>query len=230
MKQAEFDKFAEEYRSMHAANIRLSGESPDFFAEYKIRDTATWCRRSDRPVNAIVDFGCGTGNSVPHFRRHFPQASLTGADPSAKSLEIADARFPGQAKYVPFDGDQLPFPDNSFDMAFSACVFHHIPHGEHVGWLTELRRVVRPGGVLAIFEHNPFNPLTVRAVNDCPFDENAHLIKAAHLQASIVQAGWERTEIAYKVFFPGPLARLRAIEPYLEWLPLGAQYAAFAHR
>ena len=38
MKKAEFDKFADEYYELHSANIRLSGESPDFFAEY-MRDT-----------------------------------------------------------------------------------------------------------------------------------------------------------------------------------------------
>jgi hypothetical protein len=40
MDEAEFDKFADEYRSMHAANIRLSGEDPEYFAEYKIADIA----------------------------------------------------------------------------------------------------------------------------------------------------------------------------------------------
>ena len=38
--EAEFDKFADEYRAIHAHNIRLSGEAPEFFAEYKVRDLA----------------------------------------------------------------------------------------------------------------------------------------------------------------------------------------------
>jgi len=40
MDEAEFDKFAAEYRDLHAANIRLSGEDPEYFAEYKIKDIA----------------------------------------------------------------------------------------------------------------------------------------------------------------------------------------------
>ena len=40
MDEAEFDKFAAEYRTMHAANIKLSGEDPEYFAEYKIVDIA----------------------------------------------------------------------------------------------------------------------------------------------------------------------------------------------
>ena len=40
MDDAEFDRFADDYRSLHAANIRASGETPEFFAEYKVRDVA----------------------------------------------------------------------------------------------------------------------------------------------------------------------------------------------
>ena len=52
MDEVEFDKFADEYRDMHAANIKLSGEDPEYFAEYKIADIAAElergaCRRAD---------------------------------------------------------------------------------------------------------------------------------------------------------------------------------------
>jgi hypothetical protein len=38
MNRSEFDKFAEEYRSLHEANIGVSGETPEYFADYKIKD------------------------------------------------------------------------------------------------------------------------------------------------------------------------------------------------
>lgn len=228
MEQAEFDKFADEYRAMLADTIRASGESPEYFSRYKIRHTADWCARHAHPVATILDFGAGTGNSIPYFREFFPRSMLTATDVSAKSLEIAGQRFPGQALLVPFDGARLPFPDASFDLAFTACVLHHIPHAEHPRWFAELRRVVRPRGVLAIFEHNPLNPLTVRAVNDCPFDENACLIRATALKRALRDAGWRDVSVDYTVFFPAALARLRGLEAWLRWLPLGAQYAVFA--
>ena len=40
MDEVEFDKFADEYRAMHAANIRITGEDPEYFAEYKVVDIA----------------------------------------------------------------------------------------------------------------------------------------------------------------------------------------------
>jgi SAM-dependent methyltransferase len=230
MDVAEFDRFADEYHSMHAANIAITGEQPEFFSEYKVRllcgDTRTLAGGAGR----IIDFGAGTGNSVPFFRKYYPNATLTCADVSARSLDIALQRFPARMRTLLLDGPAIGAPDAAFDVAFSACVFHHIPHEEHRHWLEELRRVVRPGGMVAIFEHNPLNPLTVRAVSTCPFDANARLIGARALKRSLLLAGWRKPAVRYHMFFPHRLAALRALEPFLTWLPLGAQYSAIAVR
>jgi hypothetical protein len=83
---------------------------------------------------------------------------------------------------------------------------------------------------LTIFEHNPLNPLTVHAVNTCPFDENATLIRAKTLLSSLDAAGWVRPALRYHIFFPRVLARLRPLEKHLHWVPLGAQYSATVRR
>src|SRR6266542_6061039 len=90
---AEFDNIAHEYRSLHAANIKISGESPEYFAEYKIRDVAALT--AGEKVSRILDFGAGIGASVPYFRRYFPEAGLTCVDVSKVSLNIGESRFPG---------------------------------------------------------------------------------------------------------------------------------------
>jgi len=146
---------------------------------------------------------------------------------SQRSLDLAAART-GMADGLLITGERIPAGDDAFDMMFSACVFHHIPHEAHVHWLRELRRVTRPGGLLAIFEHNPFNPLTVRAVNTCPFDANARLIRAKHFIARLRDAGWEASAVRYHLFFPRALSALRRLEPHLSGLPLGAQYSVNA--
>lgn len=163
MDVAEFDQFADEYYNMHATNIAITGEQPEFFAEYKIRVLRQDLQTLDGPSRRILDFGSGTGNSIPFFHNHHPDAELTCADVSRRSLDVAKARFPSRMRELLIEHDALNVDDGSFDVAFSACVFHHIPHSEHQHWLSELRRVVRPGGMIAIFEHNPLNPLTVRA-------------------------------------------------------------------
>lgn len=224
MDEAEFDRFAEEYRAMHARNIRASGETPEFFAAYKIADMADRCRALGRVPRTLLDFGGGTGSSLPHLRERFPAATITLADVSRRSLDIARSRDVAGVTCLHFDGAALPLPDASQDGALAACVFHHIPASEHVPLLREIRRVLAPGAPLWVFEHNPLNPLTRHAVATCPFDENAVLIRAGRLRARLRAAGFGRTRVAYRIFFPHALRGLRPLEPWLRRLPLGAQY------
>jgi hypothetical protein len=82
--------------------------------------------------------------------------------------------------------------------------------------------------MLFVFEHNPLNPLTRHAVNTCPFDENAHLIRAPVMRRRALDAGFDRAEVKYRIFFPHALRGLRPLESKLTWLPLGAQYYVLA--
>lgn len=227
--QAEFDLLADEYRVLHKENVAITGESPEYFSEYKIADLAELLNRLGLPTTKILDFGSGIGNSLPYFRKYFSGSEINCAEVSARSIEIAQSRFPGQENYVRID-KSIPLPEASQDVVFSACVFHHIPHEEHLYWLDELLRVTKPGGVLVIYEHNPLNPLTVRAVNTCPLDVNARLIRGRTMRQRALDGGWEDAKVAYKLFFPSFLAALRSMEHHLEWLSLGAQYRMMARR
>lgn len=224
MNESEFDKFADEYKRLHTDNIRVSGEKPEYFARYKIQDVAGLLGAGVQKELKILDFGAGVGTSVPYFRELIPNAKITCLDVSKKSLDLGRRLYPGQADFVAFDGKAIPYEADTFDLIFAACVFHHIPHQQHLFLLRELRRVLRPEGYGVFFEHNPYNPLTVRAVNTCPFDVNAVLIKATDFNLRARQAGFSEVAHFYRIFFPGVLRHLRFIEPYLTWLPLGAQY------
>jgi ubiquinone/menaquinone biosynthesis C-methylase UbiE len=232
MDRAEFDRFADEYRTLHAANIGASGEAPEYFANYKMKDFADEVERAGIVASNrwFLDFGVGTGNSIPFFVQHMPDARLCGVDVSLKSLEVARERHGSAARLLAFNGRTLPFADGTFNGAFACCVFHHIPLELHVRLLAEMRRVLAPGGVLMIYEHNPWNPLTVRAVTSCPFDENAILISAPEMRASLRRAGFRRVKVSFRVFFPAGLKALRPLESALKRIPLGAQYFAMAIR
>jgi ubiquinone/menaquinone biosynthesis C-methylase UbiE len=144
-------------------------------------------------------------------------------------LEVSKARFPGNETYVKIDS-AISVPDNSFDIVFSACVFHHIAHEEHVKWLIELKRITRPGGILVIYEHNPLNPLTVNAVNNCPIDVNARLIRGTSMKRRVTDAGWRNPFVDYKLFFPALLSFCRPIERYFSKCCLGAQWRLIAKK
>ncbi|HSC14455.1 MAG TPA: class I SAM-dependent methyltransferase [Gammaproteobacteria bacterium] len=230
MDEVEFDKFADEYRAMHAANIRLSGENPEYFAEYKIVDIAAELARDGIVPHRALDFGAGVGYSVPFFARHLPAARVTCLDVSRKSLDVGAAQHGNAAEFTHFDGRRIPFEDGTFDVALASCVFHHIPHDEHVSLLAEIRRVLRAEGRGFIFEHNPLNPLTRHAVNTCEFDEHAHLVLAPAMRRRVRDAGFADAAIRYRIFFPHALRGLRALEPKMTWLPLGAQYYVVARK
>ena len=226
---AEFDAVAEDYLATHAVNLRISGEQPEFFARQKAQEVRRrWFATRAADPQAILDFGAGIGNAWPHLREAFPGARLTGLDVSVRSLEVAERRFPGLAEPLRYDGASIPLPPGRFDLVFSACVFHHIDAGRHVDLLVQLRRLLKPGGMLAIFEHNPLNPLTRHIVATCPFDENAVLIRAPVLRRRQLDAGFGRVEIAYTGFFPAALSGLRPLERHMTGLPLGAQFYTLA--
>jgi SAM-dependent methyltransferase len=228
--KAEFDSYADTYYEEHKKNIKITGEDPEYFAEYKIADLAHHFSGTQSSIRQIADFGSGIGNSIPYFRRYFPDANLSCVDVSARSIQQAQDRFPGNESFLLIEGESIPIDNASRDIVFSACVFHHIPLEDHERWLKELLRITRPGGVLAIYEHNPLNPLTVRAFNTCPLDKNAVLIRAGTLRSACLAAGWSNVSTAYRLFFPRSLKYLRPLERRLGWLCIGAQYRLLASR
>lgn len=221
---AEFDTISASYTDQHARSIRFSGEGVDYFARYKIVDA---CRMADKrrvQVQRILDFGSGIGNSLQPMRELFPDAHITCLDVSVQSLDMCRRQLSENVEFLAYDGIDLPNDLGTFDLIFTACVFHHIPDSVHVSLLQQLRKRLRKGGLFMLFEHNPWNPMTRHAVNKCPFDENAVLISAPEMQRRFETAGFSDLQVNFRVFFPGPLAALRVIEPALVRMPIGAQY------
>lgn len=228
MLEAEFDRVAADYEAQHAASIRLSGESTQFFADYKVKVAkAEALRRNCRPTR-ILDFGSGIGASVRPLQRTFPEARIICLDVSSASLELSRGQHSGDLEFLTYDGARLPAALGEVDLVFVACVFHHIPAGCHVELLRQLKARLAPGGMVILFEHNPWNPLTRHAVSSCPFDRDAVLISAPEMRRRMIAAGFTETALAYRLFFPAALAALRPLERWLTWLPLGAQYSIAA--
>ncbi len=229
MPEAEFDEIAAAYEQQHADSIRLSGEDTGYFADYKALDAKMLARKKGLSPQRILDFGSGIGNSVAPLRANFPDAEITCLDVSRHSLAMSRTRH-GEEKidYRHYDGTHIPHDLGQFDLIFTACVFHHIPPADHVALLAQLKRILRPNGMFVLFEHNPWNPLTVNAVNTCPFDENAILISAPMMRNTVREAGFASSAIRYRIFFPAALAALRPLEMYLTKMPLGAQYCLTA--
>jgi SAM-dependent methyltransferase len=96
-----------------------------------------------RPLERVLDFGCGRGGWIPVLERAFPGAELTGIDISATAIERAEASFPTH-RFMSFDGRHAPLPDASADLVFSYHVLEHVLDLE--GTVAEIARLLPEGG------------------------------------------------------------------------------------
>jgi SAM-dependent methyltransferase len=228
MNESEFDKFAAEYEEMHASNIRLSGETPDYFARYKTEYLAALCQSRGLTPNRILDYGTGIGASLGPLRQSFPNAEVIGLDVSARSLEVARRKLPENTSLVHQDAGPLRVARKSIDLVLIACVLHHVDPLERANTLKLLLPTLGSEALVCIFEHNPFNPITRHLVASCPFDANAILLSRGRASLLLREMGLQVIHQAYTVFFPHKLRALRRFEPYLSQFPLGGQYCVVA--
>jgi SAM-dependent methyltransferase len=224
-----FDAHSDSYRQEIEEAISFVGADLDLFTRLKADELLGLAQRVGTPDHlAFLDVGCGVGETDRFLQGRVGR--LTGVDVAPMALERARASNPGADDLNYTEGQTLPVPGASFDVCFAICVLHHVPRGERAALVGEMRRVCRPGGLVAIFEHNPFNPLTRRAVSGCEFDRDAELLSRREALRLLSSAGMPHPEGRYVVFFPREGRLLRGVERRLSWLPLGAQYAAFAQR
>ena len=209
-----FDEYATRYDALWADSIRASGESTEYFLQYKLERLRKLALPRALP---ILDFGCGVGNLTQCLSGHFEH--VEGYDPSLESIHIARTRLPGAR----FHTAPASVPDGHFGAAVLSGVLHHVAPRERPSLLRLVRQKLAPGGKLIIFEHNPFNPLTRRAVDACPFDDDAELVWPTALRRLVAGAGFLNVRLDYIVFFPRLLRALRPLEPYLGRVFLGAQ-------
>ena len=223
--RAQFDRYQGNYRDVVQSSIDFSGLPHDFFMRAKaglLRELIAEKLATAKP--AMLDVGCGVGSFHPLLRDM--TGRLSGIDVSAQS--IAQARAGNdQFEYQAFDGKTFPYDSGSFDLATAICVLHHVAPAEWPGFVAEMRRVVRPGGLVCIIEHNPLNPLTRLAVMRCEFDRDANLLHAGKTKALLAENGLREVEARYFLLLPWEATLARQIEASLRHLPLGAQFAAF---
>ncbi len=108
-----------------------------------------------RPGQRVLEVGSGTGNLALLAKREYPDTHVVGLDPDPKALARARRKAAREDLFVQLDlgfAGELPYPDESFDRALSAFMFHHLEPAEKPAALREARRVLRPGGSLHLLD------------------------------------------------------------------------------
>lgn len=223
-----FDNYADDYDAALAEGISVSGEDKDYFARRRIEWLRDRLGGREIAPRQIMDYGCGTGSSAPHLLKLFGVCSIVGTDQSAKSLDIARKRF--QSDCVRFTAiDDCP-PPASFDLVFCNGVFHHIPPARRDAAVGYVFSSLRPGGIFAFWENNPWNPGTRYVMSRIPFDRDASPLSASAAKQLLRSGGFEILRTDFLFIFPKILRGLRWIEPHCSRLPIGAQYQVLCRK
>ena len=224
----DFDDFAATYDLALDDALAVSGEDKDYFARGRVQWLAGVLERTGFRPQSLMDFGCGTGSTVPYLVERFAPERVIGVDVSAKSIAVARQRH--AATNVTFTLPEDRRPDGTIDLVFCNGVFHHVPVEERAAAVAYVRESLRPGGVFALWENNPWNPGTRYIMSRCSFDRDAITIPAPRAQRLLRDAGFEILRTDFLFVFPRLLRGLRWIEPVISRLPFGAQYEVLAMR
>ena len=224
-----FDTHADAYSEEIDKSLNRFGTSHDFFTEHKAKLIAVELAAMGKAPGemALLDVGCGVGKIHAPLKGQFRK--ISGVDLSAPSIKVARETYP-ENDYQAYEGGRLPFEDGAVDMTLAICVIHHVPPDLWQEFADEMIRVLRPGGVAMVIEHNPFNPVTRRIVNTCPLDEDAVLVTPKKLRALFRRAGAEEVKTRTVLSVPPKSDALMKLDRVLGHLPLGAQYVLTARK
>jgi SAM-dependent methyltransferase len=225
----DFDTHSDSYRASVQQSIAFSGRELEYFTRRKVEHllALTKRHRGDPSKLAFLDVGCGVGVTDEMLADHVGE--LHGVDVAPDAVARAAGRNP-EVCYRVSDGDTLPYDDERMDVAFAICVAHHVDPVRRPRFTAEMRRVVKAGGLVVVFEHNPYNPLTRVAVSRCEFDDDAVLLSRRTSTTMLQAANLTPIEGRYIIFVPFDWRVVPYLERPLGWLPAGAQHYVVARR
>ena len=162
-----------------------------------------------QPGDRVLDLGCAAG-AITHYLSTF-DAEPVGIDLQPLAIERARELFPG-LRFEVADATQLPFADASFDKAVAADFVEHIEDETFVAMCAELRRVLVPGGLFAIYAPNPRHLIERMKERDFVLAQNPTHIglrDADHMRRVLEQGGFDVVRSEWRPsFFRG----LRSVE------------------
>ncbi|HTP16734.1 MAG TPA: class I SAM-dependent methyltransferase [Streptosporangiaceae bacterium] len=109
-----------------------------------------------RPGDAVLDVGCSSGYLARKLAAAAaPGGHVTGVDPSEPAIAYARRRALPAMTYIVAVAQDLPLPDQSFDVVTCTLALHHVPARKRETALREMFRATRPGGRLLAADFDP---------------------------------------------------------------------------
>lgn len=137
---------------LDAVNREYGKLAPDYDQRWSFYIRATLRETLNRfelhPGERLLDVGCGTGALLGALAASSEGVKLHGTDPSSEMLEMARQKLDTSVVLKPGRADDLPFPDQVFDVVVSTNAFHYFR--DPIAAIGEMARVLRPRGRLVI--------------------------------------------------------------------------------
>jgi SAM-dependent methyltransferase len=219
----DFNRFADNYSKVLDQSTSLSGESSEYFVDYKANYLT---RVLGRGRWKILDYGCGIGTLSSAMASRLAGSTIHGFDVSQDSIRNVDPKLSASGIFT----TDLTDLDTDYSLITISNVLHHIEPPDREPAFREIAARLAPGGKILVFEHNPLNPLTRWVVAHCPFDDGVHLLTPGEVSGYFRRVGLRKVSRDYIVFFPKALAPLRSFERALGWCPAGGQFAMLGQK
>jgi|APSaa5957512535_1039671.scaffolds.fasta_scaffold06325_3 SAM-dependent methyltransferase len=217
-KKVNFDEFVEDYDELLNENTAFFAKDDSYFAKYKIDLMSV--NISSSPLR-ILEYGSGTGRNIPFIIEKYPNAEVYAFDISQESLKVINESLPNVKTF--FEITEFNNYFEYFDLIYIAGVYHHIAPELREDVTAGIYRMLKSGGELFVFEHNPYNFVTKKLVENCIYDADAILVKPFELKDLLLKASFKYSLCKYYLFFP-PVTKLQWVEKYMHYIPLGGQY------
>jgi SAM-dependent methyltransferase len=226
-KPVDFDQYAETYDETLNRGLQVTGESKDYFARERILWIARCLKQMAVKPRRVLDYGCGTGGSTSLLKSLLKADSVIGIDSSVRSLDQAKrVAEPGCHFFLNSDYHG----EHQIDLVYCNGVFHHIPPAQRPAELAYILKCLRPGGLFALWENNPWNPGTQYVMWRIPFDRDAIKLSPISARNLVRNSGFNLIKTDFLFFFPRFLKALRRLEPFMSSVPIGGQYQVLAQR
>ena len=170
----------------------------------------------------VIDIGCGDGAATVQLYDDTRPFSIVGVDPAANAIAAASKRV--EDRNIQFSADsayQLPYPDQSFDIAHLRGVLHHMDQPDRA--VAEAARVAR---TVLVLEPNGYNPVLklIEKTSRYHIEHGERSFSPARIDQWLRAEGLEVTHRSYASLVPyfcsdGVANFLKRIEPYVERVP-----------
>lgn len=224
----EFDKSARDYEALFQPWLKIAGASREYFARSRLNWLSYCLGEQKIAPRRVMDFGCGTGMSLSLLANILDAEQVIGLDTSEESLAVA--RESVGSRPVELATPTKYVPQQDLDLVFCNGVFHHIPVAERPAAVNYVYRCLRPDGMFALWENNPWNPIHALAMKYSEIDENAVPLSFPESHRLVGSEPFRVIQTDYLFFFPGYFSWLYPLEKWLIKVPLGAQYQVLARK